>query len=136
MNSLKDRLEWAMSQDWNAGKTDADLARAAGVKPPSIADWKSGDTKTLKAEPAIRAAMFLGVSPLWLACGAGSAIQGRALSARAIRVAELWSMCAPKAQTHIEGLLNTMQLGAQIPGAIESAARVPRDNSQTDYPKG
>lgn len=49
----------------------ADLARAAGVKPPSVSDWFTGNTKSLKAVPLIKAAEYLGVSPLWLATGEG-----------------------------------------------------------------
>lgn len=49
----------------------AEVARAAGVKEASIAGWKNGDTKSLKADPALKAAHFLGVSPYWLVLGKG-----------------------------------------------------------------
>lgn len=47
------------------------LAKAARVSAPSVNDWLSGKTKTLRAEPLVRAALYLGVNPLWLACGSG-----------------------------------------------------------------
>jgi transcriptional regulator with XRE-family HTH domain len=54
--------------------TLAELARQAGVKPPSVCDWLSGKTKAenLKAAPLLRAALFLQVNPSWLLMGKGS----------------------------------------------------------------
>ena len=49
----------------------ADLARACGVKPPSVSNWLSGKTKELKGETLLRAAAFLEVNPEWLAYGSG-----------------------------------------------------------------
>jgi transcriptional regulator with XRE-family HTH domain len=68
MRALKDRLEWAMDR---AGLSQADLARACRVKPPSVTNWLNGETRTLKAGPAVRAALALGVQPLWLIDGEG-----------------------------------------------------------------
>jgi transcriptional regulator with XRE-family HTH domain len=67
--SLAERLQWAIER---RGCSQADLARAAEVKQPSVANWLSGETKSLRAEPAIRAAAFLGVSPQWLIEGIGA----------------------------------------------------------------
>lgn len=68
MSSLADRLSKAFDP---AIHSKADLARSAGVKAPSVSDWFTGDTKSLKAAPLVKAAMYLGVSPLWLATGEG-----------------------------------------------------------------
>jgi transcriptional regulator with XRE-family HTH domain len=68
MNTLESRLGKAFNKDQH---TQAALAKAAGVKPPSVADWFNGKTRTLKAEPLVRAAIYLGVEPLWLAAGEG-----------------------------------------------------------------
>lgn len=51
--------------------TNADLARLTGARPPSVGDWFNGDTKSLKAETAARAAMAYGVNPVWLSTGIG-----------------------------------------------------------------
>ena len=63
MSTLKDRIRLALAA---SGKTQTELARACGVKPPSVNDWLSGETKSMKAVPAQRAAAFLGVNLLWL----------------------------------------------------------------------
>jgi len=51
--------------------SQAALARACGVKPPSVTDWLSGRTKTLAGPNLLKAARFLGVSPDWLASAKG-----------------------------------------------------------------
>lgn len=51
--------------------SQAALARACGIKPPSVNDWVSGKTKSIEGENLLRAAAFLKVSPLWLATGKG-----------------------------------------------------------------
>ncbi|MFD3300274.1 LexA family transcriptional regulator [Aquipseudomonas alcaligenes] len=52
--------------------SQAALARACGIKPPSVNDWVSGKTKSIEGENLLRAAAFLKVSPLWLATGRGA----------------------------------------------------------------
>ena len=49
----------------------ADLARACDVKPPSVADWLSGKSKTMGGENLLNAAAFFYVNPTWLAAGKG-----------------------------------------------------------------
>ena len=51
--------------------SQADLARATGAKPPSVNAWFSGDTKSMKADTAAKAAAVYGCSPIWLATGEG-----------------------------------------------------------------
>ncbi|WP_126623677.1 helix-turn-helix domain-containing protein [Bordetella hinzii] len=48
-----------------------DLARACGIKQPSVSAWLTGKTKQLEASNAIRAAAFFGVHTWWLATGEG-----------------------------------------------------------------
>lgn len=48
-----------------------DLARACGVKPPSVSGWRTGDSKTLEGSNLLAAAKRLGVRPEWLADGVG-----------------------------------------------------------------
>ncbi|WP_159051685.1 helix-turn-helix domain-containing protein [Thauera aromatica] len=68
MSTLADRIQEALD---DTGAIAADLARACGVKPPSVSAWLSGDTKSLKSSTAIRAAEFLKVNQLWLTEGRG-----------------------------------------------------------------
>lgn len=68
MSTLADRLTLALKAH---GGTQAELARACQVKPPSVADWFSGETKSLKGLSLLRAAAFLHVDALWLATGEG-----------------------------------------------------------------
>ncbi|MGB3742470.1 MAG: hypothetical protein WA968_10475 [Castellaniella sp.] len=48
-----------------------DLARACGVKQPSVNGWLSGKTKQMEASNAIRAAAFFRVHTWWIATGEG-----------------------------------------------------------------
>lgn len=62
--SLKDRIAEAsegLPRGWQA-----DLARHCGVKPPSVAEWRSGKTKELTGSNLLLAADFFKVSPKWL----------------------------------------------------------------------
>lgn len=68
MSTLSQRIKEAMDEKPCIA---ADVARAAGVKESSVSDWVNDVTKTLKAEPALRAAQYLGVSPFWLVLGKG-----------------------------------------------------------------
>lgn len=68
MKTLAERLTEALAA---SGHTKAELARACGVAAPSVNDWFSGKTKSLKGTSLIRASNFLGVRSLWLAEGKG-----------------------------------------------------------------
>lgn len=66
--TLAERLTTAMER---SGITQAELARACGVKPPSVNGWLSGKSKFLRGENLLKAAAVLGVSQQWLATGEG-----------------------------------------------------------------
>jgi phage repressor protein C with HTH and peptisase S24 domain len=68
MSTLAERMALAMQR---SGITQAQLARAAGVKPPSVNNWLSGATKELKGNSAVRAARAMNVSSHWLTTGRG-----------------------------------------------------------------
>ena len=76
MSELKDRLAKAMARrkelaaDGESVKP-ATLAAACGVKSPSVSDWFSGATKSLKGDNLLRAAAYLRVNPGWLSEGKG-----------------------------------------------------------------
>ncbi|MBP8812344.1 MAG: helix-turn-helix transcriptional regulator [Laribacter sp.] len=65
---LSTRLQLAMRE---AGISQAELARACGVKPPSVNGWLSGKSKFLRGENLLAAAKALNVSQAWLATGKG-----------------------------------------------------------------
>lgn len=68
MKTLAERVKEAMDAKPCSG---TELASASGVKPPSVSDWLSGKTKTLKSATALRASRFLGVNMTWLTEGVG-----------------------------------------------------------------
>lgn len=75
MNDLKtlaERLRYAMEVLPLKKIKGVDLARAVGVKPPSVSDWLSGKSKTMEGENLLKASKFLGVNPNWLASGIGA----------------------------------------------------------------
>lgn len=69
MSTLKQRF--AKLAELHPAITQADLARATGAKPPSVNAWFSGETKSMKAATAAKAALIYGCSPHWLATGEG-----------------------------------------------------------------
>ncbi|BBR53493.1 LexA family protein [Pseudomonas putida] len=69
MSTLQDRLRQIMAGPPKISQ--AALARACGIKPPSVNDWLSGKTKTIEGQNLLLAAEFLGVAPKWLATGRG-----------------------------------------------------------------
>lgn len=52
--------------------SQAQLARATGARQPSVHAWFSGDTRSMKAETAAKAAEIYGCNPMWLATGTGN----------------------------------------------------------------
>ncbi|MGS0705035.1 LexA family protein [Acinetobacter sp. ANC 3781] len=71
MKTLSERLKYAMEVLPPKKIKGVDLARAVGVKPPSVSDWLSGKSKTMEGPNLIRAAQFLKVNTKWLATGVG-----------------------------------------------------------------
>lgn len=71
--TLKERMEKALQ---HARTTQAALASACGVKPPSVSDWLSGKTKSLRGSTAVLAAKHLGVRVDWLVANKGPMLEG------------------------------------------------------------
>ncbi len=67
--NLADRLQRALAERPDVSK--ADLARACGIKQPSVSDWFNGKTKRLSGSNLLEAARRLRVRPEWLATGMG-----------------------------------------------------------------
>lgn len=51
------------------GMSVAGLARACGIRPPSIHNWEGGRTKAIEGQNLVAAARALGVSPEWILTG-------------------------------------------------------------------
>lgn len=68
MTTLGQRLEECLSE---SGKTLADVAKIAGVSYAGASQWKTGETKRIRAENLFPIARTLGVNPEWLATGKG-----------------------------------------------------------------
>ena len=71
MKTLSERLKHAMEVLPPKKIKGVELARAVGVKPPSVSDWLSGKSKTMEGPNLVRAAQFLKVNSKWLATGSG-----------------------------------------------------------------
>ncbi|RYY79955.1 MAG: helix-turn-helix transcriptional regulator [Moraxellaceae bacterium] len=71
MKTLAERLKFAMETATPKKVRGVDLARAVGVKPPSVSDWLSGKSKKMEGENLLKASKCLGVNPTWLANGQG-----------------------------------------------------------------
>lgn len=69
MTSLADRLRLAMEGPPRISQ--AAIARACGIKAPSVTDWLNGRTKRLEGSNLLATARILGVNPEWLANGEG-----------------------------------------------------------------
>lgn len=67
MLTLQDRAKAAL----DAGYTNVQLAKAAGVSPGAVSHWVSGGTKKLKAESAIGLSALTGWNVKWWAEGKG-----------------------------------------------------------------
>ncbi|UOK36337.1 phage repressor protein [Pseudomonas palleroniana] len=74
MRTLQERLKLAMAGPPKV--TQAALARACGIRAPSVNDWISGKTKTIEGENLLIAADYLKVMPMWLATGKGPMRKG------------------------------------------------------------
>lgn len=71
MKTLAERLKYAMEVLPPKKIKGVELARAVGVRPPSVSDWLSGKSKNMEGPNLIRAAQFLKVNSKWLATGIG-----------------------------------------------------------------
>lgn len=69
MSTLQERLKKVMAGPPKISQ--AALARACGIRAPSVNDWISGKTKTIEGQNLLLAAEYLKVSPMWLATGRG-----------------------------------------------------------------
>lgn len=71
MKTLSERLKYAMEVLPPKKIKGVELARAVGIKPPSVSDWLSGKSKNMDGPNLIKASKFLKVNSTWLATGIG-----------------------------------------------------------------
>jgi transcriptional regulator with XRE-family HTH domain len=68
--TLESRIKLAMKES-SPRVTQADLARACGIAPPSVNNWLNGRTQTIKGAALVKASRLLRVNPAWLSLGTG-----------------------------------------------------------------
>lgn len=73
METLKDRLQWALDQ---SGLKKIDLAKKTGVSRGSVSLWFSGGVQSIEGKNLTTVAKALNVNPHWLATGKGSRVEG------------------------------------------------------------
>lgn len=69
MNTFADRLKAAMAGPPRVKQVD--LAKACGIKPPSVSDWLNGRSVNIEGKNLLAAAKILNVRPEWLSTGRG-----------------------------------------------------------------
>lgn len=69
MKTLRERVEECSRRRPHI--TQAQVARAAGIKQPSVFGWFNGTTTRLQLRTAVKAARLWGCDPLWLGEGEG-----------------------------------------------------------------
>lgn len=87
MTALQERLKKAMAGPPRVSQVA--LARACGIRAPSVNDWLSGKTKTIEGRNLLLAAKFLKVLPMWLATGKGPMREGDEPNGETEEVADL-----------------------------------------------
>lgn len=66
--NLSDRVRWLLAEK---NLSQAELAKKAGVKQPSVFAWVKGNTKKIGLEPAMRISRTFGVPLRWIKDGVG-----------------------------------------------------------------
>lgn len=69
METFAERLRAAMAGPPSVKQVD--IARACGIKPPSVSDWLNGVSVNIQGKNLLAAAKLLNVRPEWLAKGIG-----------------------------------------------------------------
>jgi len=104
--------------------SQADLARTTGVKPPSVSDWFTGNTKSMKIGTAAKAASLYGVNALWLSVGEGQKYPSPTLVATATVQNQPLALAVP-AQAATENV--SPELTEQCKAVMAMLATLPDD---------
>jgi transcriptional regulator with XRE-family HTH domain len=135
MSTLQDRLREAMAAKPRVSQ--AQIARACGISPPSVNDWLSGKTKSLIAENLLPTARILEVNPDWLASGKGRMVDP--LDWPLVKPAELDLNVLKSAVVSIKEAIKKADVepdvflaAPAIAFAYRERAKLPQDLSQQD----
>lgn len=113
MSTLKQRF--ARLAELHPSISQADLVRATGAKAPSVSAWFSGETKSMKAATAAKAAQLYGCNPHWLATGEGEMVP----AAGAVQSPALLDAGLPDGAVRVPVLANAASMGGGIDLADE-----------------
>ena len=100
--TLKERLELAMKGPPKV--TQAAIAKACKIAPPSVSDWMSGKTKTIAGKNLLAAARLLNVNPEWLGTGRGPMRPERLTSHPTNVTGDQYSTATPTTPSRLMGL--------------------------------
>lgn len=100
-STLANRIKEALDA---RGMTQAELARMIGIAQPSVNNWVSGESKSMRAEVAVRAAKALGVRVGWLVFGEGDMFERNVEE-------HLWSASLSGRQRQLEKLIAAIANG-------------------------
>jgi transcriptional regulator with XRE-family HTH domain len=136
MSTLQDRLRDAMAA--NPGVKQTHIAKACGIKPPSVSDWLNGKTKNLDAANLLPTARILGVNPEWLASGKGR--MGDPLDWPSIQRQEIDPdllqsaiVSVKEAIKQAEVQMDVFLVAPVIAFAYRERAKLPQELSQSDF---
>lgn len=107
MRTLSERLTALLSE--TPDLTAAGLAKACGIRPPSVSDWLSGKTKSIRSEHLHAAARYLGVDAEWLATGKGSRAPAEALAPDALNLARVYESATPEQRAVFDALARSYE---------------------------
>ncbi|MNR93506.1 putative HTH-type transcriptional regulator [compost metagenome] len=127
LKTLADRLKYAMEILPPKKIKGVELARAVGVKPPSVSDWLSGKSKTMEGENLLKASKFLGVNANWLASGNGSPKEDK----QNIKGDELSNILFRDLRLHKIPVLDYVQAGLWHEVSYDGV--IPHSYTYTDY---
>lgn len=113
MQLLQDRLALALSAMEPPG-SQAALAKACGLSGPSVSNWFSGKTKSLKHSSLMKAAAYLQVSPEWLSSGAGE-MRPNGATHGGLAGASPSDAGGPRERTNREMLMDLRRVLSKIP---------------------
>lgn len=113
MSTLKQRF--ARLAELHPSISQADLVRATGAKAPSVSAWFSGETKSMKAATAAKAAQLYGCNPHWLATGEGEMVP----AAGVVQSSALLDTGLPDGAVRVPVLANAASMGGGIDLADE-----------------
>lgn len=89
----------------STGMTQAGLAKACGVKPSAVSQWKRGQVKGIKPEHLLRLVRTLGVRVEWLVLGELPKKQEKLLSPDALRIGMVFDQMTDIEKREVAGYI-------------------------------